>query len=62
MTIHLIGGREGTGKSTLSKKLSSLGYPAIDADMHRGLSVWVDAATGAVIPEDDVSYPVSEVA
>lgn len=60
MTIHLIGGREGTGKSTLSRKLSSLGHPAIDADMHRGLSVWVDAVTGAVIPEDDISYPVSE--
>lgn len=60
MTIHLIGGREGTGKSTLSRMLSALGYPTIDADMHRGLSVWVDAVTGAVVPEDDVSYPVSE--
>lgn len=60
MTIHLIGGREGTGKSTLSRQLSSLGYPSIDADIHRGLTVWVNAATGAKVHERDVSYPVNE--
>ena len=60
MTIHLIGGREGTGKSTLSRQLSSMGYPAIDADTHRGLTVWVNASTGAKVHEREVSYPVSE--
>lgn len=60
MTIHLIGGREGTGKSTLSRMLASLGYPAIDADTHRGLTVWVNVATGAKVHEKDISYPVSE--
>jgi hypothetical protein len=61
MTIHLIGGREGTGKSTLSRTLNFLGYPAIDADTHRGLTVWVNASTGAKVHERDVSYPVSEL-
>lgn len=60
MTIHLIGGREGTGKSTLSRMLASWGYPAIDADTHPGLSVWVDVSTGQVVPESEVDYPVDE--
>lgn len=60
MTIHLIGGREGTGKSTLSRMLESMGYPAIDADTYRGLSGWVDVATGRMVPHNEVLYPVDE--
>lgn len=58
MTIHLIGGREGTGKSTLSRTLEAFGYPAIDADTYRGLSGWMNVATGQMVPPNEVLFPI----
>jgi shikimate kinase len=46
MTIHLIRGLEGTGKSTLSKVMSARGYATIDTDLHPGLAQWVRLDTG----------------
>ena len=46
MTIHLIRGLEGTGKTSLCKALSERGYAAIDTDIYPGLAQWVHIDTG----------------
>lgn len=46
MTIHLIRGLEGTGKTTLRSVLSDRGYAAIDSDRYPGLCQWVHPDTG----------------
>jgi shikimate kinase len=49
MTIHLIRGLEGTGKTTLCKVLSERGYAAIDTDNYPGLAQWIHLDTGEPI-------------
>lgn len=44
MTIHLIRGLEGTGKTALCRVLSQRGYAAIDTDIYPGLSQWITHA------------------
>ena len=46
MTIHLIRGLEGTGKTALCKVLSGRGYAAIDTDIYPGLTQWIEPDTG----------------
>lgn len=60
MTVHLISGREGTGKTTLCDILTSRGYPAIDTDMYPGLGIWVNHSRGEAVPFDLVPNPVDE--
>ena len=45
MTIHLIRGLEGTGKTTLCSVLNARGYVAIDTDFFPGLTQWIDPVT-----------------
>lgn len=59
MTLHLINGLEGTGKSTLCKILRSRGYPAIDADAVPDLCQWVNLTTNEMVPVDRVPFPVA---
>lgn len=60
MTVHLISGREGTGKTTLCDILTKRGYPSIDTDMYPGLGVWVDRSKGEAVPAQQVPDPVDE--
>ena len=46
MTIHLIRGLEGTGKTTLCSALSDRGYAAIDTDAYLGLCQWIQLESG----------------
>src|SRR6478736_408484 len=49
MTIHLIRGLEGTGKTTLCSVLSDRGYAAIDTDAYPDLCQWVDPDSGEAV-------------
>lgn len=60
MALHLISGREGTGKSTLYHAIKAQGYSAIHGDTYPGLSCWLDRRTGRPAPEDQLHYPPSE--
>lgn len=60
MTIHLISGREGTGKTTLCEVLTARGYPAIDSDMCPGLGVWLDRARDEPVQADQVPAIIDE--
>lgn len=60
MTLHLINGLEGTGKSTLCHILRSRGYPALDADAVPDLCQWLNLTTGEMTPVDRVPFPVSQ--
>ena len=46
MTIHLIRGLEGTGKTTLCKVLNARGYAAIDTDTYPDFAQWIHHETG----------------
>ncbi len=60
MTIHLINGREGTGKTRVCEILTARGYPAIDADMCPGLGVWLDRSKDEPVPADETPELVDE--
>ncbi len=60
MVLHLVSGREGTGKSTIYHALKARGFSAIHADTYPGLSCWVDNGTGMPVPEDRVIHPLTD--
>ena len=46
MGKYLITGVSGTGKSTIARNLKALGLNAYDTDRVKGLSAWIERATG----------------